>query len=217
MRQILLALLLLLAPTCALAQETPPTALDPEAAVVRAAPPAPSTREWKMVEKESSITFKGKQMGKDFDGEIRSFTPAIYFDDAQLDQSKVTVDIDLTTIDARDTDRNKGLLGADWLDIPQFPKARFETQKITKKDDGSYVAEATLTLHGTVQQIELPFTLAIDTKDSGKDTAVMNGKVTLDRSKFSLGTGDWADPSVIANEIDVEVKLTATADKAGTK
>ena len=213
MRQILLALLLLLAPTCALAQETPSAALDPEAAVVRAAPPAPATREWKMVEKESSITFKGKQMGKDFDGEIRSFTPAIYFDDAQLDQSKVTVDIDLTTIDARDTDRNKSLFGADWLDIAQFPQARFETQKIIKKEDGSYLADATLTLHGTVQQIELPFTLLIDTKDSGKDIAVMNGKVTLDRSKFALGTGDWADPSVIANEIAVDVKVTATAAK----
>ena len=201
MKQILFALLLSLLPVAANAEDAAPAS-------------APSSaREWKMVEKDSSITFKGKQMGKDFDGDIRSFTPSIYFDDAHLDQSKVTVDIDLTTIDARDTDRNKSLFGSDWLDIAQFPKARFETQKILKKDDGSYVAEATLTLHGTVQQIELPFTLAIDTKDSGKDTAVMNGKVTLDRSKFALGTGDWADPSVIANEIAVDVKLTATAAK----
>jgi polyisoprenoid-binding protein YceI len=205
MKQIIFALLLSLLPVAANAEDTAPAAA--------AAAPQPAVREWKMVEKESSISFKGKQMGKDFDGEIRNFTSAIYFDDAHLDQSKVTADIDLTTIDARDTDRNKSLFSADWLDIPQFPKARFETQKILKKDDGSYVAEATLTLHGTVQQIELPFTLAIDTKDSGKDTAVMNGKVTLDRSKFALGTGDWADPSVIANEIVVDVKVTATSEK----
>lgn len=203
MKQIIFALLLSLLPVAANAEDAAPAAAAPQ----------PAVREWKMVEKESSISFKGKQMGKDFDGEIRNFTSAIYFDDAHLDQSKVTVDIDLTTIDARDTDRNKSLFSADWLDIPQFPKARFETQKILKKDDGSYVAEATLTLHGTVQQIELPFTLAIDTKDSGKDTAVMNGKVTLDRSKFALGTGDWADPSVIANEIVVDVKVAATSEK----
>lgn len=203
MKQIFFALLLALLPVAANAEDAAP-----------ASPlPPPTAREWKMAEKDSSITFKGKQMGKDFDGDIRTFTPAIYFDDAHLDQSKVTVDIDLTSIDARDTDRNKSLFSADWLDIAQFPQARFETQKIVKKDDGSYVAEATLTLHGTVQQIELPFTLAIDTKDSGKDTAVMNGKVTLDRSKFALGTGDWADPSVIANEIVVDVKVTATAAK----
>lgn len=203
MKSILVALALFLLPVAAYAEDPVP-----------ASPLPPSTaRAWKMVEKESSITFHGKQMGKDFDGEIRTFTPVIHFDDAQLGQSKVTVDIDLTTIDARDTDRNKSLFGADWLDIAQFPQARFETQKIAKNDDGSYVADATLTLHGTVQQIELPFTLLIDTKDSGKDTAVMNGKVTLDRSKFALGTGDWADPSVIANEIVVDVKLTATAAK----
>ena len=213
MKQIIFALLLACLPVAAFAEEATPA--SGAAPVVTA--PVPTTREWKMMQKESSITFKGKQMGKDFDGEILSFAPTIHFDDAQLDQSKVTVDIDLTTIDARDTDRNKSLFGADWLDIGQFPQARFETQKIIKKDDGSYVAEATLTLHGTVQQIELPFTLVIDTKDSGKDKAVMNGKVTLDRSKFALGTGDWADPSVIANEIEVDVKLTATADKAGTK
>lgn len=203
MKNILFAFVLVMLPATAYAEDAAPAA---------AAPP-PAAREWKMLEEESSITFKGKQMGKDFDGDIRSFTPAIYFDDAQLGQSKVTVDIDLTTIDARDTDRNKSLFGADWLDIAQFPQARFETQNIRKKDDGSYVAEATLTLHGTVQQIELPFTLTVDSKDSGKDKAVMNGKVTLDRSKFALGTGDWADPSVIANEIEVDVKLTATADK----
>ncbi len=213
MKHILFALLLTFVPGAAFAEDVAPAA---NAAPVVTAP-APATRAWKMVEKDSSIMFKGKQMGKDFEGDIRLFTPAIYFDDAQLDNSKVTVDIDLTSIDARDTDRNKSLFSADWLDVPQFPKARFETQKISKRDDGSYIAEATLTLHGTVQQIELPFTLAIDTKDSGKDTAVMNGKVTLDRSKFALGTGDWADPSVIANEIEVDVKLTATADKAGTK
>lgn len=203
MKKIFLALLIALLPVAAFAEDAVPVA---------AAPP-PAAREWKMVEKESSITFSGKQMGKDFAGEIRTFTPTIHFDDAQLDQSRVSVDIDLITIDAGDTDRNKSLLGAEWLDIAQFPQARFETQKITKKDDGSYIADATLTLHGTVQQIELPFTLLVDTKDSGKDTAVMNGKVTLDRSKFALGTGDWADPSVIANEIVVDVKVTATAVK----
>lgn len=210
MKQIIFAALILcLLPVSAFAEDAAPAS---GAAPVVAAP-VPAAREWKMVEKESSITFKCKQMGKDFDGEILGFSPVIHFDDAQLDQSKVSVDIDLTTIDAHDTDRNKSLFGADWLDIAQFPQARFETQKITKKNDGSYVAEATLTLHGTVQQIELPFTLSIDTKDSGKDKAVMNGKVTLDRSKFALGTGDWADPSVIANEIVVEVKVTATAPK----
>ncbi|HYD17090.1 MAG TPA: YceI family protein [Patescibacteria group bacterium] len=213
MKHLLLALLILAAPALAIAEETAAAAEAPVLAAETPAPPA--AREWTLLPRESTITFRGKQMGKEFDGEISTFKAQIWFDPEQLDQSKVIVDIDLMSIDARDTDRNKSLLGPEWLDVQQFPVAHFETVNFAKKEDGSYIASATLTMHGMPVEVQLPFTLDIK-QDSGKDKAIMTGKVTLDRSKFALGTGDWADPSVIANEVDVTVTVAATAP-AGTK
>jgi polyisoprenoid-binding protein YceI len=170
-----------------------------------------------MVPEDSSISFRGKQMGKDFDGKILKFTAQIYFDPAQLEQSKVIAEMDMRFIDANDDERNKNLLGKEWLDVIEFPSARFETHGFKKTGDSAYVADATLTIHGVIQEIEFPFTLEFSAiekgKDSGKEKAVMSGSVTLDRSKFQLGLGDWADPSVIANEIPVEVKVTAISPK----
>ena len=217
MNKILIITLLSLLPFTAFAEEA--TGLAPEPAAVAAVPvpPPPATRQWEMDASESSIKFRGKQMGKDFDGSILQFTPQIYFDPLHLDQSKVTVELDLQTIEAGDTDRNKNLLSPEWLDIIEFPTARFETASIKKTAEGAYVADATLTIHGVIQELEFPFTIDFSGegkgKYSGKDKAVMTGKVTLDRSKFQLGQGDWADPSVIANEIPVEVTVTAYSDK----
>lgn len=195
-----------------------PAAGDAGAAPVHAAAEMPTAQHWTFVPTESSLTFHGSQMGTAFDGSFAHFTPDIYFDAEHLDQSKVTADIDLASVDAKDSDRNKNITGADWFDVQKFPTARFETTKITKTGDNAYLADATLTIHGVTQSLQLPFTLQTSKvahgKDSGKEKAVMTGKVTLDRSKFQLGQGDWADPSVIANDVPVEVKVTAIADSA---
>lgn len=196
-------------------------AAEPEAATEEAVaepekPAAPAApRRWNMVPGESVIGFSGSQMGKDFAGVIEKFTADIVFDEANLAQSKVTVDIDLLSLDAKDEERNKTVKGDEWLDVEKFPAARFETKSISKTGDGGYVADATLKIHGVSQEIKLPFALAFSKAekgpDKGKDRAVMTGKVVLDRSNFQLGQGEWEDPSIIANEIAVEVKVTAIA------
>ena len=92
------------------------------------AAPAASTgdaRKWDVAVDKSSITFHGKQMGNDFDGVVTKFTPDVHFDESHLDQSKVTVDIDITSIDAKDPERNKNIKGADWFDTDRFPAAQF--------------------------------------------------------------------------------------------
>ena len=199
-------------------EDTEELAAEPEATPEEpAAPPAP--RKWNVLPDGSSIGFSGTQMGKGFEGVIKTFKADILFADANLEQSRVTVDIDLLSLDAKDDERNKTVKGDDWLDVAKFPAARFETKSITKAEDGSYLADATLTIHGVSQPLQLPFTLAFSKvekgADKGKDLAVMTGKVVLDRSKFQLGQGEWEDPSIIANEITVDVKVSAIGeDKA---
>ena len=182
------------------------------APAVAAAPEAAATApKWDVLTAKSSITFHGKQMGTDFDGAITKFTPDIRFDENHLDQSKVTVDIDITSIDGKDPERNKSIKGADWFDTDRFPTARFETTSFAKTGDNAFTASGNLTIHGVTVPVQLPFTLAHEAVGFGQDRVIMTGTVTLDRSKFQLGTGDWADPSVIANEVPVNIKITATS------
>lgn len=199
--------------TAAMAAEEPAAKPAPEASV--AAPVTSTAPKWDVMVEKSSITFHGKQMGTDFDGVLTKFTPDIRFDENNLDQSRVAVDIDINSIDAKDAERNKSIKGTDWFDTDRFPTARFETTKFAKTGEGAFTASGNLTIHGVTVPIQLPFTLAHEKVGFGQDRVIMTGTVTLDRSKFQLGTGDWADPSVIANEVPVDIKLVATA-AAGT-
>jgi polyisoprenoid-binding protein YceI len=204
-----------LAASAAIAAESPAENKVTAPAAVAAAP-LPAAQKWDVLADKSSIIFHGKQMGADFEGAISKFTPEIYFDENHLDQSKVTVDIDMNSIDGKDPERNKSIKGSDWFDTERFPTARFETTKFTKTGEHAFTADANLTIHGITIPVQLPFKLEYQAVGFGQDRVIMTGSITLDRSKFQLGQGDWADPSVIANEVPVDVKVTATAAGAAT-
>lgn len=206
-----IALAALAASSAAIAEKVSEKKVAAAPAAVTAIAPLAPAKKWDMLADKSAIIFHGKQMGADFEGALGKFTPEIYFDEDHLDQSKVTVDIDINSIDGKDPERNKSIKGADWFDTERFPSARFETTKFTKTGDHAFTADANLTIHGVTIPVQLPFKLEYQAVGFGQDRVIMTGTVTLDRSKFQLGQGDWADPSVIANEVPVDVKVTATA------
>jgi polyisoprenoid-binding protein YceI len=79
-----------------------------------------------------------------------------------------------------------------------------------KTGEGAYEANGNLTIKGITVPVLLPFTIKLeDVKDIGMTRARVKGSAVLDRSKFGLGKGEWADPSVIANEVTVDIDLTA--------
>lgn len=196
---VLLALLLLAAP--AMAEKLP----DPVA-----------VPKWEVIPAASAITFTAKQMGTTFEGHVPKFTTDIRFSPDALDRSKAVVEIDTASIDAGDKERNEALQDKAWFDPERFPAARFETSGFTRTGDGAFLADATLTIRGVSVPVQLPFTLVKEKPDAVPEQLVMEGAVTLDRSKFRLGQGDWADPGVIANEVAVKVRLTVVAAAADT-
>ena len=168
-----------------------------------AAAPSPSAQAWTVEHAGSSLGFAGVADGAAFEGTFGGWTADIAFDPANLAGSHVAVAIDMSTADSGDASRDTPLLDNNWFAVAMFPTATFETDAITANGSG-YVAEGTLTIRGHAEKVTLPFTLAIE-----GDTAMMNGSVTIDRSKFSLGAGSWQDKSV-ANEVQVKVSVTAS-------
>lgn len=171
--------------------------------------PALAAPQWDMVADKSKLAFNGTQMGGTFAGEFKSFTPVIVFDADDLAASKVTVDIDLASIDTGDGERDAAAKSTDWFDIKSTPTARFESTGFSKTGDNAFEAAGNLTIRGVTVPVVLPFTLDFSSTDSGKQQAVMKGHITLDRSKFKLGQGEWADPGSVGNDIAVDVTLTA--------
>jgi polyisoprenoid-binding protein YceI len=156
---------------------------------------------WTVVPETSSVGFVGTQQGTKFNGRFQTFTAKIDLDAADATKGSIVGIVQLDSVNTRDSDRDASLLDKDWFNAKQFPEAKFESQKIEKAADGSYVANGNLTLKGTTKPAALKFTLA----GSGA-TAKFAGTMTINRFDFNVGEG-WNDTSWVAQDVAVDIKL----------
>jgi cytochrome b561 len=184
--------------------------------VLFSAPAFAAGVKWDVMPEKSSITFKAKQLGAEFGGSFDRFTADINFDPDNLSASAVHAEVDISSVNTQAADRDANIKGREWFDAAQFPVARFETTEIRKTGDRAYEASANLTIRDVTLPVILPFTLDIAAESGKESVAIMDGSVVLDRSKFKLGSGSWANTDVIANEVPVYIHVTAHRGKTAS-
>lgn len=187
--------------SCSQAQET--TNLTQSASVSAAENIAGN---WQVIESESHIKFTAEQEGNQFTGQFNKFNAVINFDKANIDEASVIVNIDISSIDAGDKDRNGALPGKEWFFVKKFPDAIFQSSDFSKTGESSYAAAGTLSIKGVSHPLTLPFTLDIE-----NGTADMRGDVTLDRTLWDLGSGAWSTDEWVSTSVRVDVKIKANA------
>jgi cytochrome b561 len=171
-----------------------------------------AAQRWDVMNRESSISFSVRQMNTECKGAFDRFTSSVFFDPDDLANSHARVDIDLVSVNTQAMDRDEALRGQEWFDITHFPAARFETTAFRKTGDNAYEADATLTIRDVTVPLKLPFTLSIEDKGENKIEVVMDSSIVLDRSQLKLGKGEWADTSIIGNDVSVHIHVVARAN-----
>lgn len=159
---------------------------------------------WRIDPAKSRLGFSGTQTGKPFDGAFQRFEADINFDPENLEGSSITVTIDTSSAVTGDRQRDSALPGSDWFASKTFPKARFEATRISAKPDGSFIADGELTIRDVTRQLALPFTVEIT-----GDQAVAKGEVSLMRSEFGVGRGEFETGQWVGLEVSVTVSITA--------
>jgi polyisoprenoid-binding protein YceI len=156
---------------------------------------------WTVVPETSSVGFVGTQQGTKFNGRFQEFTATVDVDVADPTKGSIVGVVKLDSVNTRDHDRDASLLDKDWFNAKEFPEAKFESQKIEKNADGSYVANGQLTLKGQTKPVAMKFTLT----GSGA-AAQLAGTMAINRFDFNVGEG-WNDTSWVAQDVAVDVKL----------
>lgn len=149
----------------------------------------------------SSLVFASKYEGEAFTGKFPSFSTKLSFDPKQLAASKLDVTIPLAGVTTANDDRDESLKGSDFFAIAKFPQARFTSTKFRSLGGNQYAADGTLSLRGASKPVTLTFTWTPGAQP------VLNGKATVKRLDFGVGTGDWADTALIPNEVAVSTKV----------
>jgi polyisoprenoid-binding protein YceI len=150
----------------------------------------------------SHLDFVGVQAGAEFKGTFHKFTSAVDFAPDALSSAHIDVQIDLSSLDTKDNDRDKTMRGPDIFDIAHFPTAHYETHAITKTVAG-YAATGALTLHGVTKEVPIMFQFT-----QAAPMAKLDGTASLKRLDFGVGQGDWKSTEWIADAVKVSFSLS---------
>jgi polyisoprenoid-binding protein YceI len=172
-------------------------------ALVAAAPWAHAQQ--KLVPAQSEIGFVSKQMGVPVEGRFKKFDAQIGFDPSKPDTSKIafTVDLASATVGAPETDAE--LPKATWFNTAKFPQATFQSTTVKGLGGGKFEVSGKLAIKGNSRDVVVPVALT----QSGATTTV-TGTFALKRLAFKIGENEWADTSMVADDVQVKFKLALT-------
>ena len=165
----------------------------------------PAAAQQRLLPAQSSITFEIKQMGVPVQGHFKKFDAQINFDAAKLVASKVnfTVDIASTTLGAPEMDAE--LPKPTWFNTAKFPQAQFISSAFKALGGGKYEVSGKLTIKGQSQNVTVPLSMT-----QAGATTTASGVLPIKRLVFKIGEGDWADTSMVADDVQVKFKLALT-------
>ena len=180
------------------------TAALPLALFVAAGPAAAEARDWRMIEDESTLAFVFRQMGSPVRGTFEDFTADISFDPAAPEAASVRTEIRIDSVDTRNSERDAGIVGADWFDTATYPVAVFESTSFSHQGGDDYAVTGLLTVRDVTEEVTVPFTISVN-----GDRATASGAIDMDRRTFEIGRGDWAGDAAVGYDVILEIDIQA--------
>lgn len=163
---------------------------------------------WSMQLAESEVVFTAMQGGAPVEGHFARFDAELKFDPEALENSRFRVEIDVTSLDSGNADRDSTLRSNAFFDVATWPQAIFEADDVRVLAEGRYEAHGTLTLRDRSLPVVLPFQLEL-AGTPGQRRARAEGELTINRIDYGVGQGQWADTSVIADGVRIAVRIQA--------
>jgi len=174
------------------------------AAALHAAP-ALAQAPAKLVPAQSEVTFVTKQMGVPVDGRFKKFDAQISLDPKKPEAGSVAFSIDTGSATLGVPESDAEMPKANWFNVAKFPQATFKSTAIKGLGNGTFEVAGKLEIKGSVRDVVVPVQI---TQSGGNSTAI--GSFLLKRLDFKIGEAEWADTTVVANDVTVKFKLALT-------
>lgn len=161
----------------------------------------------------STVEFTVRHLGiSKVRGRFRAFGANVTIG-PELASSSLTAEVDLSSVDTGNTDRDGHLRTTDFFDLESHPKLTFRSTMLTDRGDGAYAVNGDLSLNGITHPQELIVQF------NGTETYPVDGTLhagftatgVLSRSAFGvkfdvpLATGGFAIGDKVNIELDVQL------------
>jgi polyisoprenoid-binding protein YceI len=161
---------------------------------------------YKIYADNSQVEFVGSKVTGKHDGGFKAFTGTIDLVNNKPEESKVSVDIDTTSIYSDDDKLTGHLKSADFFEVEKFPKANFVSTKITPdaaKGAGNYTVTGDFDLHGQKKSITFPAKITINDSD-----VLVESEFSINRKDFGIVYAGKTD-DLIRDDVVIKLNLKA--------
>lgn len=138
----------------------------------------------------ASVQFKIKHLGYSWLlGRFNTFDGDFSYDAKSPNDSQINMVINTASLDSNHAERDKHLKSSDFLDVRQFPKATFKSQRIKFTDDDSGTVTGAFTLKGITKTITFPITKVGEGSDPwGGYRVGFTGETSLKLTDYGITT-----------------------------
>lgn len=158
----------------------------------------------KIVKNQSSVKFFISLNGQNVQGEFKDYDIDIEFDPAHPENTHAegTVHLSNSTITAANSEVEKEITTAEWLNTKNFPTATFKVTGIEQTTPNYYKAFGTLTLLGKTLPLECYIMISQKNNVYTADVTML-----INRLKYGIGLVKWSDKKFLHDIVTVYAHL----------
>ncbi|HYE75383.1 MAG TPA: YceI family protein [Blastocatellia bacterium] len=153
----------------------------------------------------SSIDFVGSKVTGTEAGSFKKFSGAIDLVEEKPEKSRVTVEIDLSSVEAKVGKLTEHLKSPDFFDVAKYPQATFVSTEIKPGGEkgASHTVTGILDLHGVKKNISFPATINV-----ASDAVTVASEFAINRKDFGIVYAGKAD-DLIRDEVVLKLSVKA--------
>jgi polyisoprenoid-binding protein YceI len=145
-------------------------------------------------------------------GSFNTFDATVEVDGDNLAASKVSVAIDVNSIDTRNEQRDGHLRSNDFLDIATYPEITFVSTEITPVGDDVIRVAGDLTIKGVAKPVSIDFTYEGSAVDPfGNQRVGFEGSVVINRKDWGITWNAALETGgvLVSDKVTLEFEISA--------
>jgi polyisoprenoid-binding protein YceI len=145
-------------------------------------------------------------------GQFKVYSGEVHLDEENPASSWASVEIDASSVDTGNADRDAHLRTPDFFDLEKHPKITFKSTKVEKVDGDVYTLIGDLTINGKANPVAVEFESTGTSNDPwGNFRAGFEGKTTVNRRDWDLAWNVALDKGgvLVSEKVKLEFDIAA--------
>nr|CBX27669.1 hypothetical protein N47_H24910 [uncultured Desulfobacterium sp.] len=171
---------------------------------------------WQIDPVHSRIYFDIKHIFATVRGQFDDISGTLVFDPNNINSSRCDMDVIVKSINTGIRQRDDHLLTNEFFSDEEYPVMKFKTTGVSQVNDKQFQLIGKLTIKDVTRDVVVPVNY-LGEKDNpmnpGQLVRGFEGKFTIDRLQYHVGTGKYYKMGAIGKDVDIIITIEALRDK----